>query len=107
LPELAPFQYVVLHRSDRPGVYAVQAAHAASEAIRVAPVAKDTRVCVLVAESSDELEALSIALTAAGVHHSIVREDKPPFVNVATALATEPGPKELVEAHFRKLKLLR
>lgn len=103
----APFQYVVLHKSDRPGVYAVQAAHAASEAIRVAPVAKDTRVCVLVADSSDELEQLSTALTAAGIHHSIVLEDKPPFVGVATALATEPGPKESVEAFFKHLRLLR
>lgn len=103
----APFQYVVLHRSDRSGVYAVQAAHAASEAIRVAPVAKDTRVCVLVADSSEDLEQLSKELTAAGIHHSIVREDKPPFVGVATALATEPGPKDLVEAYFAKLKVLR
>lgn len=103
----APFQYVVLHKSDRPGVYAVQAAHAASEAIRVAPVPKDTRVCVLVAESSEDLEQLALTLTAAGIHHAIVREDKPPFVNVATALGTEPQAKENVEQFFKAFRLLR
>jgi hypothetical protein len=102
-----PFQYVLLHKSDRPGVYAVQAAHAASEAIRVAPVAKDTRVCVLVAESSDEIEAASTALTAAGIHHAIVREDKPPFIGVAVSLGTEPQAKENVEQFFKAFRLLR
>lgn len=103
----APFQYVLLHRSDRPGVYAVQAAHAASEAIRVTPVATDTRVCVLVAESSEDIERVSNELTAAGIHHSLVREDKPPFVNVATALGTEPQAKENVERFFNAFRLLR
>lgn len=73
----------------------------------MAPVQKDTRVCVLVAETSDELEQLAIALDAAGIHHAIVREDKPPFVGVATALGTEPQPKENVEQYFKTFRLLR
>jgi len=102
----APFQYVLLHRSDRTGVYVVQSAHAASEAIRVAPVRKDTRVCALVAESSEEIERVSRELTAAGIHHSLVREDKPPFVGVATGLATEPQVKENVERFFKGFRLI-
>jgi hypothetical protein len=103
----APFQYVVLHRSDRPGVYAVQAAHAASEAIRVAPVSKETVVCVLVAESGKEIKDLSTQLTAAGIHHSLVREDRGPLNGVATALATEPQAKENVERFFAGMKTLK
>lgn len=102
----SPFQYVLLHRSDRAGVYAVQAAHASSEAIRVAPVPKDTRVCALVAESSEDIERVSGALTAAGIHHSLVREDKPPFVGVATGLGTEPQPKENVERFFKGFRII-
>jgi peptidyl-tRNA hydrolase PTH2 len=103
----APFQYVVLHRQDRPGVYAVQAAHAASEAIRVAPVSTDTRVCVLVAESGREIERLSIELSAAGIHHSLVREDSGPMTGVITGLATEPQAKENVERFFAGMKTLK
>lgn len=87
-------------------MYAVQAAHAASEAIRVAPVSKDTRVCVLVAESGKDIEAISTELTAAGIHHSLVREDRGPLTGVATALATEPQAKENVERFFKGMRVL-
>lgn len=81
-----------MHKSCKnlPGVLVCQAAHAAGEAIRVTPVPSNTRVCALVADKSEELEALSEQLSAAGIHHVLIREPDAPYFGAATALGSEP-----------------
>lgn len=105
----APFQYLVMHQSTKnhPGVLACQAAHAAGEAIRTAPISQETHVCALVAETSAEIEALAVRLTEAGIHHVVVREPDPPYFGAATALGTEPMEREKVKAFFASFKVLR
>lgn len=88
-----PYQYIVLHQSVRnhPGVCACQAAHAAGESIRTAPVSDQTHVVALVAETSADLEKLAEDLRALGVHHVVIREPDEPYWGAATAVGTEPG----------------
>ena len=108
-PAAAPMQYIVLHQSVRnhPGVCAAQAAHAAAESLRVAPLTDRCRVCVLVADTSADLEMLAEKLTIAGIHHVLIHEPDPPYAGAATALGTEPQAKELVAPYMTDFKLLR
>ena len=108
----APFQYIVLHQSCRnhPGVLACQAAHAAGEALVDGPAPGDTHVVALVAETSTDLEALSVALTGAGLHHVLIREPDEPYFNAATAVGTrviEARERQAFKPLFAQFKLLR
>ena len=87
-----PYQYIVLKESNRFGVYACQAAHAAGESI-LQPHANgydpsEIHVVVLVAKSSADLEALSLA--AGTMPHVVIRETDPPYNGVATAVGFAP-----------------
>jgi hypothetical protein len=106
----AIFQYIVLHQSCRnhPGVTACQAAHAAGESVRANSLPSDTTsVCALVAETSDELEALSARLREAGVHHVLVKEPDPPYRGAATAVGIEPQERHKVRDFVSHFKLFR
>lgn len=106
----APYQYIVLHQSCRnhPGVLACQAAHAAGESIRMAPVSDQTRVVALVAEKSEDLERLHEQLSAAGIHHVIVHEPDEPYFGAATAVGIEPMvDREAVRPFVAAFKVLR
>jgi hypothetical protein len=90
----APYQYIVVKDSNQRGVLACQAAHAAAESILL-PHAVDydpgeIQVCVLVAKSSDELEALGEALIAARIPRVVIHEPDPPYNGVATAVGIAP-----------------
>lgn len=101
----------MLHQSCRnqPGVAACQAIHAATECLRpsAVPVSDETHACVLVAETSEQLEQLSAALSAAGVHHVLIREPDAPYNGAATAIGCEPAPREAVRHYFAGLKVFR
>ena len=102
----APYQYIVLHQSCRnhPGVTTCQAAHAAAESVRGGPAPADTHVVALVAEKSEDLEALAAHLAEAGIHYVLIREPDEPYNGAAVALGTEPGDREKVRplvAHFK------
>lgn len=102
-------QYIVLHRScaTHVGVAAVQAAHAAGESIRNAPISNETTVVALVAETSEDIVKLGAELELAGIHHVIVREPDIPYQGAATALGTEPMPREKVSSLLSGFKVLR
>ena len=106
-------QYIVLHQSVRnhPGVCAVQAAHAAGEAIRSAPIPATTVVCALMAETSDQLEEFAAVLTDLKIHHVVIREPDPPYFGAATAIGVEPledaTALSLLRNWTRPFKLLR
>lgn len=104
-----PFQYLVLHKSAaaKPGLAAVYAAHAASEAIRTLPVHPETAVGVLVVEKSDMLEALAQRLSEAGIHHRLITEPEHPYLGAAVALGVEPLPKDRVRPYMAGLQALR
>lgn len=111
-PPPAPYQYIVLHQSckNHPGVLACQAAHAAAEALIDGPAPGDTHVVALVAETSAELETLSIALSAAGLHHVLIREPDEPYFSAATAVGTrviEARERQTFKPLFVAFKLLR
>lgn len=97
----------MVRRSTRAGVIAAQVAHAATEALRELPVPPGTRVVVLAANSSDDLEELSINLSFSAIEHALVHEPDPPYNGAATALATPPTDRERVRAFFERFKLLR
>ena len=90
----APYQYIVLKESNRFGVYACQAAHAAGESIlQPHPNGYDPseiHVVVLVAKSSDDLESLGMVLRTLDVPHVVIRETDPPYNGVATAVGIAP-----------------
>lgn len=99
-----------MHESCRnhPGVLACQAAHAAGESIRHAPISGETHVVALVAEKATDLEALHEALEKAGIHHVIVREPDPPYHGSATAVGIEPMvDREAVRPYVKHFKVLR
>ncbi len=102
-------QYIVLHASCRthPGVAACQAAHAAGESIRKLPVSDHTSVCVLVSESSAELESLAAALAEANIEHVLIREPDPPYNGAATAVGVEPQDRERLRPFVSHFKVFR
>lgn len=104
-----PYQYIVLHSSCRNhvGVAAVQAAHAAAESVQVAPISKETYVCVLEAKTSEDLERLAEKLTAAGVHHALIREPDEPYFGAATAVGIAPQERGNVRAFVAEFKVFR
>lgn len=104
-----PYQYIVLHYScaNRPGVAAVQAAHAASEAIQSLPVPPDTHVCVLVANSQDVIRDAAVRLEFAGLRIAKVIEPDPPYNGAITAIGVEITDRERVQPILANLKPLR
>lgn len=104
-----PYQYVVLHYScaNRPGVAAVQAAHAASEAIQSLPVPNDTYVCVLVADSQEAMLAIASRLEGAGLVIARVIEPDPPYNGTMTAIGVEITDRDRVRPILADLKPLR
>jgi hypothetical protein len=104
----APTQYIVLHRSCKvPGIAAAQASHAATECLRTLPVPSDTSVCVLVAECENDLVSLSERLTAAGIHHVLIREPDPPYNGAAVAVGVEPQDRSVVQPFVADFKVFR
>lgn len=106
---MSDFCYLVIHKACKnlPGVLAAQAAHAAQECVTKLPVDPRTAICVLEAEDSATLEALSKRLTEAKISHTLNVEPDAPWNGAATSLCTSPGPKELVKEFFKDLPLMR
>lgn len=104
-----PTQYIILHQSCRnhPGVTAVHAAHAAAESIRGLPVPPDTIVCVLVAETSADLEELAGRLNNSGIRNIVIYEPDAPYNGAATAVGIEPTDRERVRSHVAAFKVFR
>lgn len=105
-----PYQYLVLHQSCRnhPGVAAVQAAHAAGESAFDGPVRGDTHVVALVADKSDDLEALAGRLAGAGLRYVLIREPDEPYNGAAVALGIEPTEdRDRVRPHVASFKVFR
>lgn len=102
-----PTHYIVLHRScgNRPGIAAAQAAHAAAESIQTLPVPADTFVCVLRADTSEEIEKLSTVLRDADIFHTVIREPDEPYNGAAVALGVEPTERERVRSFLAHLKV--
>ena len=102
----APYQYIVLHQSCRnhPGVTAVQAAHAAGES---GPATGDTHVVALVADKSEDLEALAGHLAGAGIRYVLIREPDEPYNGAAVALGIAPQARETVRPHVAAFKVFR
>lgn len=105
----SPYQYIVLHQSCRnhPGVTAVQAAHAAGESVFAGPARGDTHVVALVAEKSEDLEALAGRLAGAGIRYVLIREPDEPYRGAAVALGIEPQDREHVRPHVADFKVFR
>ncbi len=103
----APYQYVVVRKANAAGITACQAIHAATESMRTAPAPPDTHVVLLEAKDGDELVALSEKLTAAGVHHVLIREPDPPYNGAATAVGVEPQDRDAIRPFMAGFKVLR
>jgi hypothetical protein len=104
-----PYQYIILHEScrNRIGVAASQAAHAARESVRDLPHDPETHVAILMAESSDQLVAISLELKVAGLHHVLICEPDPPYNGSAVAIGIEPMERERVKPLLSSLKSFR
>lgn len=102
-------QYVVVHETKDRGVIAVQAIHAATECLgkEDVPVPSDTRLCVLVAKNSSELEDLATNLSFSAIPFTLIREPDAPYNNSATAVGVAPGEQERLKPFFTSFKLLR
>lgn len=93
-------------RRDLPlGLMAAQITHAAGESSDKLPAG--TYAVVLAAPDAAALEALSARLDAAGVRHTVIRENDPPYCGEATAIGVEPAPRSVLKRHFSSLPLLR
>lgn len=87
-----PIQYILV-RKDLADVddAVVQVAHAASEAIRAAPIDRRTTLRIKFVKDEAELLEYAVKLVETGVHIALIREPDAPYNGEATALATEPG----------------
>lgn len=85
-----PVQYVLVRKDLPIFVQMVNVAHAAGEAIRVAPISKRTVVRLLHVENEEELLAYRDKLVAKGFHVALVNEPDEPYNGQAMSLATEP-----------------
>lgn len=103
-----PYQYVVLHRSCArdAGVAAAQTSHAVRGSMRD-PAHPETHVCILRAETSDEIRALGELLAEKGLFCHVVEEPDPPYCGAAVALGVEPMPRGLIAPHMAHLKVFR
>ena len=104
-----PYQYIILHEScrNRVGVAAAQAAHAARESVRDLPHDPETHVAVLMADSSDQLVALSMELKVSGFHHVLICEPDEPYNGSAVAIGVEPMERARIQPLLAKLKSFR
>lgn len=95
-------QYLVLHQScrNRPGIAVVQAVHAATESLKDAPAQGDTYVCVLVADTSDQLRQIHANLIAGGIKSTLIEEPDPPYNGAAVALGTEVLERAILKPYF-------
>lgn len=85
-----PKQFVLV-RKDLPWpVQIVQACHAASEAIRIAPVDQRTAIVLLHVEDEPELKLYAQKFADKGYFFKLIEEPDEPFNGAAMALATEP-----------------
>jgi peptidyl-tRNA hydrolase len=85
---------------------AAQITHAAGEsAPRRLPAG--TYAIVLAVDDATALEALSARLSAAGVRHTVIRENDEPYNGEATAIGVEPAQRSILKRHFSSLPLLR
>lgn len=86
-----PVQYILVRKDLPVFVQMVQACHASSEAVRVAPVSHETHIRLLHVENEAELLAYAEELTRKGHDFRLVCEPDEPFFGQATALATDPA----------------
>lgn len=104
---MSAYQYIVVRKANAVGVTVCQAIHAATECLRDVPVTMDTNVVVLEAEDGAALVSLSERLTAAGIHHVLIREPDPPYNGAATAVGVEPQDRDAVRPYMSTFKVLR
>lgn len=65
-------------------------------------------VVALEAETSDQLQELSINLSVAGIRHALILEPDPPYNGAATAVGVGPlTDRERLKPFLEKFKLLR
>ena len=108
--EMPPYQYIVLHTSVRNdlGKLAVMSAHAAGESCFLSAAQSETRVVVLEALKSADLEDAERRLLDEGIMCALIREPDPPYLNAAVALGIMPRQdRERVKSLLANFKLFR
>jgi hypothetical protein len=86
----------------------VQVVHAVGESCFDGPAPGDTHIAALEAETSENLENLSLTLHVHGVRHILIREPDEPYNGAAIALGTTPTrDRESVRKWMMKFQLLR
>lgn len=85
-----PVQYVLVRRDLPVYVQMVHVGHACGEAIREAPISRETVLRLLHVKDEAELRDYAARIEAKGIHARLVEEPDAPYCGQATALATEP-----------------
>lgn len=100
--------YIIVREGMSPGVTTAQAVHAAGESSPGRSLlAPHTRVIVLTAKSSAELDATYANLQTAGFLPHLFHEDDPPYNGAPTALGVYVEDRTAIRELLRHLPLYR